>query len=183
MILLHLPPDSGGATLAFGFYLIAILTDYLDGWWARKYRQVSDFGKFFDALTDKILTLGLFVSFLSMGILPAWTLLLVLFILTREFLITGMRLVAVRKGVVLAAEKSGKIKTAFQMASLGILMATHMLLYDYPDFLGDDLWRALYLYGGIGLFCAAAALTVFSGVLYLGKYGKLLLDPQVDEVS
>lgn len=180
-ILLHLPPQAGGATWALILFVLAAFTDYLDGWVARKQGLVSDLGKFLDALTDKILTLGLFITFLSLGILPAWTLLLVLFILIRELLITGLRLVAAKNGLVLAAEKSGKIKTFFQMASLAILLLSQAFLVDFPGVLEPAVWRGLYGIGGLGSFCVAAALTIFSGVLYLAKYGRLLLDPEAAE--
>ncbi len=180
-ILLHLPSQAGGATWAFVVFLLAAFTDYLDGWIARKQGLVSDLGKFLDALTDKILTLGLFITFLSLGILPAWTLLLVLFILIRELLITGLRLVAAKNGLVLAAEKSGKIKTFFQMTSLAILLLSQAFLVDFPDALESTVWRWLYGVGGLGSFYVAAALTIFSGVLYLAKYGRLLLDPEATE--
>lgn len=185
VFLLHLPAGSGGATLAFCFFVVGAFTDFLDGWVARKQNLVSDLGKFLDALTDKIFTLGLFISFLSgeIGILPAWTLWLVLFILTREFMITGLRLVAAKKGVVLAAEKTGKLKMLFQVLSLGFLLLAQMILYDFPNFLSDQQWKFLYLYCGLGLFCLAAGLTVFSGVLYLAKHGKLLLDPEATDAS
>lgn len=176
MIFLQLPPRSGGATLAFVLFLVAAFTDFLDGWAARRFNQVSDLGKFLDALTDKILTLGLFVTLLAMKILPAWTLLLLLFMLTREFLVTGLRMVAAGRGVVLAAEKSGKWKTAVQMLCLAILLFTQMLLYEFPSLLSSGAWNLVYLYGGVGTFCVAAALTIFSGVIYLSRYGRLLVE-------
>jgi len=175
VILLQLPPNSGGATFAFAVFVVAALTDFFDGWAARKFNQVSDLGKFLDALTDKILTLGLFITLLSMNILPAWTLLLVLFILTREFLVTGLRLIAAKRGLVLAAEKSGKLKMLFQVLSLGVLLFSQMLLYEFPDFLPDAQWNMLYQVGGVWLFCAASALTVFSGTVYMSRYGHLFL--------
>ena len=181
VILLHLPAATGGATLAFCCFLVGAFTDFLDGWVARKQNLVSDLGKFLDALTDKIFTLGLFIAFLSNGILPAWTLLLVLFILTREFLITGLRLVAAKKGMVLAAEKTGKLKMVFQVLSLGFLLFAQMILYDFPDLLTDVQWKWIYVYGGLGSFCLAAGLTVFSGALYLAHYGNLLLDSEAGE--
>ena len=98
-------------TLALGLFLFAALTDWLDGWLARKFGQVSEFGKFMDALADKVLTLGMFTSLLALGALPIWTLFPILLILSRELLITGLRLVAAGKGKTLAAEKIGKIKT------------------------------------------------------------------------
>ncbi len=116
---------SGGQTglwlwIALGIFIIASITDYVDGFIARKYNQVSDFGKFLDPLADKLLTIAAMVMFCEWGIVPAWALMIVL---TREFAVTGLRLVAVGKGVVIAAGWSGKVKTASTMVGLCILMA------------------------------------------------------------
>lgn len=181
VILLHMPAGSKGATLAFFFFLVAAITDFLDGWVARRFNMITDLGKFMDALTDKILVLGMFVAFLSNRILPAWSLLLILFILTREFLITGLRLIAVRRGVVLAAEKSGKLKMVFQIVSISVLLFTNMMLMDFSGTLPDPWWTYLNDYVGIGAFLAAAALTIFSGSLYLARYGGLMLETRQPE--
>lgn len=105
--------------LSLGVFILASLTDYVDGQIARKYNQVSDFGKFLDPLADKLLTIAAMVMFCQWGKFPAWSLMIVL---TREFAVTGLRLVAVGKGVVIAAGKSGKFKTASSMIGLCILM-------------------------------------------------------------
>jgi CDP-diacylglycerol--glycerol-3-phosphate 3-phosphatidyltransferase len=103
-----------------GIFIFASLTDYVDGYIARKYNQVSDFGKFLDPLADKLLTIAAMVIFCEWGMFPSWALMLVL---TREFAVTGLRLVAVGKGTVIAAGKSGKFKTASSMVGLCVLMA------------------------------------------------------------
>ena len=103
--LLYDPSIKWMKTTALLVFLFAALTDWLDGWLARKFGQVSEFGKFMDALSDKVLTLGMFVSLLALGELEKWALFPVLLILSREFLITGLRLVAAGKGKTLAAEK------------------------------------------------------------------------------
>ena len=122
MLLMYL---SGGQTglfmwLALAVFIIASLTDYVDGHIARKYNQVSDFGKFLDPLADKLLVIAAMTIFCQWGMMPAWALMIVL---TREFAVTGLRLVAVGKGTVIAAGKSGKIKTASTMIGLCVLMA------------------------------------------------------------
>lgn len=104
---------------AFGLFVVASLTDFLDGYIARKYNQVSDFGKFLDPLADKLLTVAAMLMFCEWGLMPAWALMVVL---TREFAVTGLRLVAVGKGTVIAASWSGKIKTASSMVGLCALM-------------------------------------------------------------
>lgn len=106
--------------LALGVFILASLTDYIDGQIARRCNQISDFGKFLDPLADKLLTIAAMVMFCQWGMFPAWALMIVL---TREFAVTGLRLVAVGKGVVIAAGKSGKIKTASTMVGLCVMMA------------------------------------------------------------
>lgn len=106
--------------LALAVFIIASLTDYVDGQIARKCNQVSDFGKFLDPLADKLLTIAAMAMFCEWGMMSAWALILVL---TREFAVTGLRLVAVGKGKVIAAGWSGKIKTASTMIGLCVMMA------------------------------------------------------------
>ena len=122
MVLMYL---SGGETglfmwIALAVFMIASLTDYIDGHIARKYNQVSDFGKFLDPLADKLLVIAAMTMFCEWGVFPAWALMIVL---TREFAVTGLRLVAVGKGTVIAAGKSGKFKTASTMIGLCVMMA------------------------------------------------------------
>ncbi len=106
--------------LALAVFIIASLTDYVDGQIARRCNQVSDFGKFLDPLADKLLTIAAMTIFCEWGMMPAWALMIVL---TREFAVTGLRLVAVGKGKVIAAGWSGKVKTASTMIGLCVLMA------------------------------------------------------------
>lgn len=105
--------------LALAVFIIASLTDYVDGQIARKRNQVSDFGKFLDPLADKLLVIAAMAMFCEWGVMPAWALMLVL---TREFAVTGLRLIAVGKGNVIAAGWSGKIKTASTMIGLCVMM-------------------------------------------------------------
>ena len=106
--------------LSLAVFIIASITDYIDGQIARKRNQISDFGKFLDPLADKLLTIAAMVMFCEWGMMPAWALMIVL---TREFAVTGLRLVAVGKGKVIAAGWSGKVKTASTMVGLWIWMA------------------------------------------------------------
>ena len=106
--------------LSLALFILASITDYVDGQIARRCNQVSDFGKFLDPLADKLLTIAAMVMFCEWGKMPAWALMLVL---TREFAVTGLRLVAVGKGKVIAAGWSGKVKTASTMIGLCVLMA------------------------------------------------------------
>lgn len=106
--------------LSLGVFILASLTDYVDGQIARKMNQISDFGKFLDPLADKLLVIAAMTMFCQWGDFPAWALMLVL---TREFAVTGMRSIAASKGKVIAAGWSGKVKTTCTMVGLCILMA------------------------------------------------------------
>jgi CDP-diacylglycerol--glycerol-3-phosphate 3-phosphatidyltransferase len=106
--------------LSLAIFILASVTDFIDGYIARKYNQVSDFGKFLDPLADKLLTIAAMAMFCEWGSFPAWALMIVL---TREFAVSGLRMVAGPKGKVIAAGKSGKIKTASTMVGLCVWMA------------------------------------------------------------
>lgn len=115
---------SGGAGpwlfAALGVFILASVTDFVDGYIARHYNQVSDFGKFLDPLADKLLVIACMCIFCQWGVFPAWALEIVL---VREFAVTGLRLVAATNGRVIAAAWSGKIKTATTMVGLCAMIA------------------------------------------------------------
>lgn len=121
MFTLYMSGGNGGVWMwiSLAVFVIASLTDFIDGQIARKCNQVSDFGKFLDPLADKLLTIAVLTIYCEWGWLPAWALMIVL---TREFAVTGLRLVAVGKGKVIAAAWSGKVKTASTMIGLCLLM-------------------------------------------------------------
>jgi CDP-diacylglycerol--glycerol-3-phosphate 3-phosphatidyltransferase len=106
--------------IALALFILASLTDYVDGNIARKRNQVTDLGKFLDPLADKLLVLAAMLMFCQWNLMPAWALMIVL---TREFAVTGLRLIAVGKGTVIAAGWSGKVKTASTMVGLCFSMA------------------------------------------------------------
>ena len=115
---------SGGAPgmwmyISLTIFIIASLTDSLDGYIARHYNQVSNFGKFLDPLADKLLVISCMVIFIQWGRMPAWA---VMIVLAREFAVTGLRLVAVENGRVIAAAWLGKIKTACTMVGLCVML-------------------------------------------------------------
>ena len=128
----------------------------MDGQIARKYNQVSDFGKFLDALADKLLTIAAMCMYCEWGVFPAWALMIVL---TREFAVTGLRLVAVQKGNVIAAGWSGKVKTASTMVGLCAMMA----------FPGVEILSNLVMIVIVGT-------TLYSGVEYFIQNWKCLWD-------
>ena len=140
--------------LALGVFILASLTDYVDGQIARKCNKVSDFGKFLDPLADKLLTIAAMTMFCEWGSFPAWALMIVL---TREFAVTGLRLVAVGSGTVIAAGWSGKVKTASTMIGLCVMMA-------FPT-IGWLNWTVI---------AVIVVTTVYSGVEYFVQNWKCL---------
>ena len=122
MVTMYLSAGQAGLWMyiSLGIFILASVTDFIDGYIARHYNQVTDFGKFLDPLADKLLTIAAMTMFCEWGIFPAWALMIVL---TREFAVTGLRLVAVQKGNVIAAGWSGKVKTASTMVGLCVMMA------------------------------------------------------------
>ena len=109
----------GSTWVALAIYIVACLTDWLDGYIARHYNQVSDFGKFMDPLADKCLVVAALCWFVENGQMAGWVLAVVLL---REFAVSGMRLVAVEKGRVIAAGWSGKVKTASTMVCICLML-------------------------------------------------------------
>ena len=105
--------------VAAAIFIIASLTDMLDGKIARKYNLVTNFGKFMDPLADKLLVCSALICMIELGQLPAW---MVIIIISREFIISGFRLVAADNGVVIAASFWGKFKTVFQMVGVVLLI-------------------------------------------------------------
>ena len=142
--------------IALGVFILASLSDFVDGQIARKYNQVTDFGKFLDPLADKLLVIAVMTVFCQWGQMPAWALMIVL---TREFAVTGLRLVAVGKGTVIAAGWSGKVKTASTMIVLCVLMA-------FPA----EPWIAIMTNAVI------LVTTVYSGVEYFVQNWRCLRD-------
>ncbi|MEN8663177.1 MAG: CDP-diacylglycerol--glycerol-3-phosphate 3-phosphatidyltransferase [Lentimonas sp.] len=163
-------PFTGACTVAFVLFVIGALTDWADGYYARKQGLVSNFGKLMDALTDKVFMVGLFIALLVLGVLPGiWSLFMLLLILSREFLITGLRLVAASSGIVLGAEKSGKHKTVSQMVSAILLLLSLVVRNDFPSIFPEVVGNVLY-WSGLGFFAVATLLTVSSGTMYMMKY-------------
>ena len=133
-------------------FMAASFTDYLDGHIARKYNLVTNFGKFMDPLADKLLVSSALISMVAMGEIPAW---IVIIIISREFIITGFRTIAVENGVVLAASMWGKIKTVSQMIMIIVVIS------GIGGFAGE-------LIGNI-LIYVSAFFTVLSGADYIIK--------------
>ena len=150
MVTMYLSGGTPGLWMyvSLAIFIVASLTDSLDGYIARHYNQVTDFGKFLDPLADKLLVIAAMCMFCQWGVFPAWALMIVL---TREFAVTGLRLIAVQKGHVIAAGWSGKVKTASTMVCICLM------LFGIPHWLN--------------LACQGVILvtTVYSGVEYFVK--------------
>lgn len=105
--------------VALIIFILASVTDFIDGYIARNFNQVTDFGKFMDPLADKLLVLSAMLWFVKVGQMEAW---IVLVVLAREFAVSGLRMVAAPKGIVIAAAWSGKIKTASTMVCICLML-------------------------------------------------------------
>ena len=132
--------------ISLGIFIIASLTDFIDGHIARKYNQVSDFGKFLDPLADKLLVTAAMLIFVQWGRMPSWA---VMVVLTREFAVSGLRMVAATGGKVLAAGWSGKVKTFSTMVGLCVMMAFSV---GWIDWTVTIVIVATTLYSGIEYF-------------------------------
>lgn len=134
--------------IALAIFAVASVTDFLDGYIARKFSLVTDFGKFMDPLADKVLVMSALVMFVSWAQFPAWVLAVVL---AREFAVSGLRMIAASEGKVIAAAWSGKVKTASTMVCI-ILM-----LLPIPELVNTVCWVVIL------------TTTVYSGIEYFMK--------------
>lgn len=167
-VLLTSPTRSAGFWAAALFSLAAI-TDWLDGYLARRMQIVTVFGKFLDPIADKLIVMAALIMILPYDRVPAW---MVLVILGREIIITGLRGIASNEGIVIAASDLGKFKTIFQLvAIIGLL-----LHFDYNWFLGIEhpLLHVNMHNAGMFFFWIATVLTVWSGADYLIKFFKVI---------
>ena len=160
-----------GRTIALVLFVLAGISDYFDGEIARRYGIVTKFGKLMDPLVDKVMMAAAFICLVPLGAVPAWVAIIVV---ARDFLITGLRLLASSEGVVLSAEKLGKHKTSWQIATVAfflILLAAHELGLAGADALW---WENAWRYGGNTLLWITIGLTIYSGLGYLWRHRGLL---------
>lgn len=162
-----------GYTAALVLFVIAAITDWLDGWLARRMNLMSDFGKLMDPLSDKVLTAAAFICLIPEKAIPAWS---AIIIISREFLITGLRLLAASKGVVLPAERLGKHKTAWQMVTIiYFLLLLSLMEFERSGVIhGLYWWAHAWIYGGGVLIALAVFLTLYSGAGYIWKNRALI---------
>ena len=139
---------TGHLWAALAVFILASVTDFIDGYVARHYHQITDFGKFMDPLADKLLLMSAMAWFVEVAWMPAWAFFVVI---ARELAVTGLRLVAVEQGRVIAAAKSGKVKTACTMVGI-------ILMLIFPN-------------ATLRLVCVAVILvtTIYSGIEYFVK--------------
>ncbi len=166
---------SGAATLAFVLFIAAAISDWLDGYIARTRGQVTTFGKLMDALTDKIMVLGLVIALVGKGEVPIP---LALITLCREFLVTGLRMVAASKGVIVSADRGGKSKTLTQLIALGFLLGEPMARHDWAIILPWNMNPFSDVVHQIGawVFVLGTALAVWSGCRYILQFKGVVLD-------
>ena len=159
VILLYFP-NRISCLLAMLIFILAALSDLLDGFIARRYNLVTNMGKFLDPLADKMLVLAALVMLTKLDWLEAW---IVILIIEREIMVTGLRAIAMEKGIVIAADRFGKIKTILQIVALCPLIL-HYTWFGY-----DPRWL------GMVLIYIALLVTIFSGLNYVYKFYQAVL--------
>ncbi|HMJ06765.1 MAG TPA: CDP-diacylglycerol--glycerol-3-phosphate 3-phosphatidyltransferase [Chthoniobacterales bacterium] len=156
-----------GRTTALILFIVAGITDFVDGEVARRYQFITNFGKLMDPLVDKIMIATAFISLVPLKAVPVWAATVVV---AREFLITGLRLLASSKGEVLPAESLGKHKTSWQIITVIFflaLLSARELQYAYAE---TVWWKRAWTEGGTALVWITVALTLYSGLGYAWRH-------------
>ena len=165
----------GAASLAFWLFIGGAISDWLDGYLARRRGIVSVFGKLMDALTDKIMVIGIMVALADQDVIPMFY---VLITLCREFMVSGLRMMAAAKGVVVAADGGGKTKTITQLIAIGFLLAAPMVGRDWASVLGAgwDLSGLTEMAQHVGLlgFILGTFFAVWSGYRYFRMHKEIV---------
>ena len=169
------------ATIAFWLFIAAALTDWFDGMVARARGEVSSFGRFMDAVIDKVMVIGLMIALVNGGYFEGFritAMLLLLLIIAREFTISGLRMAAATKGLVVEADAGGKVKTFVQLNAIGWLLGARMFQKDFAHLFGgqEDTAVRVVHWSGLGLYVLAAVLTVTSGIAYIRRHGHVVRD-------
>jgi len=158
LVVVLLTKIEGWEFIGLGLFLVASVTDFLDGFLARRRKQVTSLGKLLDPAADKILTSAAFISLVGLGLAPAW---MVVVVVAREFAVSSLRSLAAAQDVVLAASFSGKVKTTTQIIAISLLIITDQL-------------GAFSLLAPLSLWVALGA-TLYSGVEYFVRNGRRVL--------
>ena len=167
-----------GRLIALVLFIIAAATDWLDGWVARKYNQVSDMGKLLDPIADKMLTLLGFVLVVTdyavvgaLGVLPLWLAVIAIFVaIGRDFVVNALRQLGAEKGITIAADMAGKVKSVMQFIAIPLLMFYAHDFVNSNSILHVGIVLELYEYVCIFVLSAATLLSIYSGAHYLVKY-------------
>ncbi len=147
--------------LAGILFIFASITDFVDGWYARKYNQVSTFGKLFDPLADKILVNSVLILFSARGIVPIF---FTIIFICRDILVDGLRMMLASNNIVLAADRWGKLKTIFQMVGLSILFFYHPSMFSSSGFGFDwNSWESVLM---LIPLMTGLLFSVYSGINY-----------------
>lgn len=166
-----------GHTAALILFTVAGITDYLDGEIARRYHVVTNFGKLMDPLVDKVMITAAFISLVPLSAIPAWA---ATIIVAREFLITGLRLMAGSQGAVLPAERLGKHKTSWQIITvvyfLVLLAAQEWQRIGAAESPG---WQRAWTQGGKILVWLTVALTLYSGLAYAWRHRAVVMQDRM----
>ena len=154
--------------VAFALFIIASITDFLDGYYARKLDLISDLGKILDPIADKILIIGVFIAFTQLDVVSVW---IVVGIMLREFIVTGLRFYSLNKGVVLEAKMWGKHKTVSQIAGIILIFIVLIFIKIYPEsqvvlFFRNQIITLVMIY--------ILAITLFSGIYYFWVNRKVI---------
>ncbi|HEY1768960.1 MAG TPA: CDP-diacylglycerol--glycerol-3-phosphate 3-phosphatidyltransferase [Chthoniobacterales bacterium] len=160
-----------GRTAALGLFVAAGVSDYFDGEIARRYGVITKFGKLMDPLVDKVMMAAAFICLVPIGAVPAW---MATVVVARDFLITGLRLLASSDGVVLPAEKLGKHKTSWQIATAVYFLALLAIGELQPPAVETVWWQDCWRYGGGALLWVMICLTIYSGLGYLWQHREIL---------
>jgi CDP-diacylglycerol--glycerol-3-phosphate 3-phosphatidyltransferase len=169
-------PLTYGRTIALLLFILAGVTDYFDGEIARRYAIVTKFGKLMDPLADKVMIAAGFICLVPVGAIPAWVATIVV---ARDFLITGLRLLASAEGVILPAERMGKHKTSWQIVTVIFFLVLLSAIELRPETGGSRWWQALWTYGGNILLWITIGLTNYSGLGYLWRNRRIVIDPHI----
>ena len=171
-----------GKYLAWFIFVLAALTDYWDGYIARKYNLITSFGKVMDPLADKLLMTTVFISFVELDFVPAW---MVILIIGREFAITGLRVLAANQGNIIAASRSGKNKTISQIGAILVILTVNVIVGSLQAWappwektlaaLGNigEIFINIIIYSPYICMAVATILSLYSGLEYLVKNKKI----------
>ncbi|HMB52160.1 MAG TPA: CDP-diacylglycerol--glycerol-3-phosphate 3-phosphatidyltransferase [Thermoanaerobaculia bacterium] len=160
LVVVLLTEFDGKEWWGLGLFLVAALTDFLDGYLARRWKEVSRLGKLLDPAADKILTAAAFISLVELEVAPSW---MVTVIVAREFAVSALRAFAATEQVVIPAGVSGKVKTVVQVIAISLLIIHGQIEALFPHLAPISLW-------------VAVVISVYSGIEYFIRFGRLVLN-------